>query len=366
MLICLSFAVTSARAADVRYEVVHLQVAYGEEWFFTGMSPGGVLTATSPTGIATVVGTDFQSFAYPFQNSTFLSTFGDSELMYVERLGTPENPTLEGIFSIDRSGNVANTGYSPRGTGMSLGPQNSLGTVIGRETGIPGSAGFIYSSGTGGQSVETLGGVEVTRFSAINNNGWIVGNGIASTASGDVSGMFLWVPGEDGLLLAPGFGTPEGINDFGQIIGAQGAGAFFWDEGDLQFISDVYSPDPRDPEQMINLTVLGGAFGINNHGEVTGFSTIRPEFGYEGPTGLNGWLWTEDEGLQFLDDLVEPVNDFHFTGGLAIAEDGSILTAGFVGESDVVQHFLLTPIPEPGSIFLLGLGMVALAIRRWR
>ena len=326
------------------------------------MSPGGLLTATSPDGVASLSGTDFRSYPYPFP-STYLTTYGDSEFLYVERFGG-DPVEIEGVYRIDRDGVFSDVGYTPRGTGLVLGRQNSRGTIVGRESGVPGLSGFVYSPEAGGQGVDTLGGVEVTNFTAINNNDWIIGNGIASTANGNVSGMFLWMPGEDGLLLAPGFGEPEGINDFGQVIGAQGSGAFFWDDGDFQFISDVFSPDPLNPEQMINLTVLGGAFGINSRGEVTGFSSIRPEFGYDGPTGLNGWLWTEDEGLLFLDDLVAPTDAYHFTGGLAIAEDGSILTAGSIPGSDDVQHFLLTPIPEPGAVALVVLGMFVFCRRR--
>jgi len=253
---------------------------------------------------------------------------------------------------------------------MNLWRQNNLGVIVGRESGIPdaegnpSSEGFIYSPLTGGQRFDVLGDVKVTRFSAINNEGWIIGNGIASTANGNVSGMFLWVPGEDGLLLAPGFGVPRQINDAGQIIGRDGGSAFLWDDGNFQIISDVLVPDPDDPTMINNATVFGSAHGLNASGDVVGFINLRDVPGFERPfVGQGGWIWTAEEGLLILDDLIDPNLGLHLWSGIAIDDAGRILAdAEIDGE---IQHFLLTPIPEPGAAGLLVFGLL-IGLRRRR
>ena len=350
----------------MRYEVLHLQQAYGDDLFFTDLSPGGLLSGLlieGGPGYVVIENRTASRFVLP-DGIGSPGNFNDQGFAYGISFG---NTGTTGVVTLDSDGQIADTGYVPTGTSISLGRQNSRGVVVGGEEGggIDGLGGVIYSPATGGQSFETLGGVEVTRFSAINNNGWIVGNGIASTANGDVSGMFLWVPGEDGLLLAPGFGSPSAINEVGQIVGQDGGSAFLWQNDELRVISDFLVADPNDPSVINNATFTAGANHIGESGDVLGFISLRNVPGFSRPrTGNFGWLWNEEDGLLLLDDVIDPSLGFEIRSGRAIALDGTILASGRVPGRDEVQHFLLTPIPEPAAACLLVLGLFVFWMRR--
>ncbi len=364
LALCASIAI--GEGADIRYRVTHLQETYGNDLFFYGMSPGGTISGQSPSAYTTILGEDVRTFPYPFRDSSLLGYHGDTGVIYAERYDG--EGAFYSIFTIDRDGNIADTGYVPRGTSMFLGRQNGLGQIVGDEEGgsIPGSAGFLYTPGVGAQSFDTLGGVDVTRFSAINNAGWIIGNGIGTTAEGTVGGAWLWVPGQEAVLIREGFPEPVAINDAGQIVGFSGSAGFFWENGAYQVISNVLVPDPNNPAIIRNAAGLSGASDINASGSVVGASTLRATPGYSGPLGERGWIWSKSEGLLFLDDLIDSSSGYTLGLGISIATDGTILAAGRIPGCNEVQHFLLTPIPEPGAPALLLVASAFLLLRRRR
>ncbi len=353
-------------AADIRYNVTHLQPVYGEDLFFYGMSAGGLLTARSPSGYTTILGGDVKSFAYPFNDSFFQGYFGDTGVLYAERLGNGGLDTLQGVYVIDRDGNVTDTGYLPTGREMYFGRQNSRGGIAAHESGAVRSGGFLYAPESGGQYLETLGGVNVFSFNAINDTGSIIGIGTRTTAEGTVGGAWLWVPGQEAVLIRDGFPEARAINDAGQIIGRSGSAGYIWENGNFQVISNVLVQDPNNPAIIRNAAGSSSAHDLNMSGAVVGFSTLLSTPGYDGPLGERGWLWTEEEGLLFLDDLINPESGFSLQLGISIATDGTILAAGRIPGSAEVQHFLLTPIPEPGVPAFLLLAPACLLHRRRR
>ncbi len=372
LIAALQILCVPAKGAAIRYEVTHLQSLYGEDLFFTGMSPGGVLTASGDQGLIHISDGEITTLSLPFGPSTAAyRPFNDSGVSYVDRNVRDDSgiARFEGIYTLDAQGQLSNTGYQPIGTSMTLGGQNRFGVIVGDEEGgdIGTSAGFIYSPDSGPESHEFFGGIDVTRFSEINDHGWIVGNGIGRTETGSFGGMFLWIPDQEPILIRRGSGNANGLNNLGQIIGRDGSAAFRWENGNFSLIGDVMVPDPTDPDIVRNASESSTARSLRSNGDVVGGGTYREVPGFTPPGELDfaGWLWTEEESFQFLDDLIDTSPGFEMTLGLAIAEDGSILAAGRIMGGDETQHFLLTPIPEPHTTFLLVLaGSAGLLITR--
>ena len=263
---------------------------------------------------------------------------------------------------------------------------NNLGQVVG----IGGNVGgpyqaFVYS---GRVMTPILTGLDATPYS-INDSGQIVGNyldgqgnlsaflysngqltdlGSGSSAYGiNNSGQIVGVSQDQAFrtasatpidLTTDGLGTLGGsyseanaINSLGQVVGVSpllnGGGAFLTSPG---------SPINPATDGLGTLYPGGSseAWAINNLGQVVG------EASYTSLGAQHAFIYTGNQ-MYDLNNLILPGSDFvSLTVALGINDLGQIVGEGTTANGDE-DAFLLTPVPEPSTLNIVGLVAVCWA-----
>jgi len=219
---------------------------------------------------------------------------------------------------------------------------NDGGQVVGVGVTFSGSAyAFLYTEGQL-RNLGTLGG-SASYANAINNAGQVVGNAQISNDSA-VEHAFLYSNGQMtdlGALGTLGSSTSyaAAINNAGQVTGAsqtssRGSHAFLYGNG-----------------QMTDLGTLPGFLDsggerINSEGQVVG-SLSNPY------VTVHAFLYSNGVMVD-LNNLIDPNLQITLTGG-SINDLGQIAANGTNGHA-----YLLTPVPEPGTLTLLGLALLGL------
>ena len=203
------------------------------------------------------------------------------------------------------------------------------------------STGGIHAYRTTGNSmvdIDSLGG-DYSLAYGINANGIVVGE---ARNSQQEYHAFVW----------SGSGS---MQDLGTLGGTQSRAQDISDSGIIVGDSSTannssYRAFILQNGVMTNLGSLaaGSSYGqaVNNQGQVIG-TFSDGQYGYP-------YLWTSSTGMLALNSLMEPVTGAGWS--LLSADDinnnGQIVGYGFHG-SGGVRAFLLTPVPEPGSVVLL-------------
>jgi probable HAF family extracellular repeat protein len=243
------------------------------------------------------------------------------------------------------SGTMTDLGTLPGGSSSYAYGINNNGQVVGQS----GGQAFLYSGGTM-TGLGTLPGGSGSCAYGINNNGQVVG------WIPDVNGYghaFLYGGGtmtDLGALFPGRHSYAYGIDDNGQVVGRAstliGEDAFLYSGG-----------------AMMDLGTLPGgtasqAYGINNKGQVVGASNTTNV-----PNGYHAFLYSGGVMVD-LNTLISTNSGWILDCAEAINNNGQIVALGnniFFGGVDA---FLLTPVPEPASMWLLALGSAALLLRK--
>jgi probable HAF family extracellular repeat protein len=313
------------------------------------------------------------------------------------------------------SGGMTDLGLYAGHTAVRPWDVNDQGNVTGRATGGPGGSNFgVFHDGNGWQLAGSVGGTRGNGF-GINASNQMVGN--MRLPTGDFSRAYVWSPQsgtielptihlEDPLSPVPAYNGYEGgsyatgINDAGVVVGSSGlsdthgsdrgfrwssaggmvnlgtpssqalAGLADYTQSYAQNLNEaglIVGAADRGPgltravywdanDVIHDIGTLGGtsgwAYAVNDADVIVGFSSNgagNRAFGY-----VPGGALTD---LNVLLDLSS--SGWTITRAYDINNLGQIVGEGVFG--GVTQAVLLTPIPEPGTALLMGLGIAGLS-----
>jgi len=239
---------------------------------------------------------------------------------------------------------------NPGATSSAVGINNSGQVAVNSFSGAT-YGSFLYSGGT----MTALGstpGHNASTASAINNNGQVVGSAFLTGGNLTDYEPFLYSNGSmTSLGILPGTALNQAIdiNDSGQVIGqclalVNGSGttthSWLWQNGTMTEILPAAGWVPGSVR----------ATAINNLGQVVGWA-VRP-VGPEGSHRSHAFLW--ESGVMI--DL-----------GVLPGETGSIMSPESIA-SDINDSGQIVgmSIPEPSSVALAAIGLIAMAGFVWR
>jgi len=253
--------------------------------------------------------------------------------------------TSEAQACLYEDGSVTKLGTLGGGLSKAFGINDNIQIVGQSETSSSNIHAFLYESG-GMTGLGTLGGNN-SRARGINNSGYVVGG--AQNDSGDLR-AFVY----NGTTMS-GLGTLGGdsseafaINDDGQIVGDSKyssfySHAFFYDNGTMTDLGTFGGPESR-------------ALDINGSSQIVGWANIAS-------WDDRAFLY-EDGELLNLNDLIDgSYSDWILEQAYSINDSGQIVGRG-VSPSGDQRAFLLSPVPEPATVSLLGLGTLIYLRRR--
>lgn len=270
---------------------------------------------------------------------------------------------------------------------------NNTGLVVGRIGDSP--LGFIYSSPD--QPLKIYGSV----INAVNDKGQfasVQGGGLTRIGYvSDASNNRVTLKG----LTAMGNTSPHAMNESGQVAGSAQLTGGYWDAVIWDAAGNPTSLQARSGV----FTKESHAVAINESGVVAGFRYTdyfeRGAFIWSAQTGVvdlgapagagnkraqsavaindsgvvigdygsdQSFYWTQETGMLLLNDLIDGFPAFTGLGVTAINKAGQIVGSISTGSGSnlTFRAVVLTPVPEPGALALLGVGVAAVLVVRYR
>lgn len=208
---------------------------------------------------------------------------------------------------------------------------NQSGKSVGWSSGSSGIRAVIWNSAGEAQILPELPGSKSCRAVAINDSGEVVG--VCDTASG--LRAVLWTGDSDktaldlGTLSGDSWSEASGINNEGDIVGTSGQTggkhhAVLWPKGSA--IEDLGTLTGQTSSK---------ALAINNKGEVVGISEYNNG---RHVSEERAFIWTEQRGMEDLNDLVLSSSDFVLSHAIAISSRGLITAIGRHLDPDTEGH----------------------------
>lgn len=333
--IAIVLALVSSLHAEIRYNVVDLGL--GTAWSINnkgqvvGDSYGATLFDTSGGGNNTLLG---GMVAYSISDSGQIVGWGE--------VGSPS--THHAVL-FDSTGQGNNIDLTPFATSPSYARSvNNYGQIVGESL----YAATLFGHTGSGSNLSLFGG----SANCINDNGQIVGRGSDNSFLYDtITQQTIWL----GALLGGNSSYARSINNSGQIVGTAGINM-----GKVQH-NHATLFDPTGGGNNIDLGTLGransDALSINGKGQIVGLVNQTSE--QAGDCYATLFDSTGQGNNILLNDLIDPASGWNLMVAKSINDNGWIVGYG-VNPDGAYHAFLLTPIPEPTTLLLLGLGGIIL------
>jgi probable HAF family extracellular repeat protein len=298
-LICLALLLCLAVSvqAEVQYTITDLGTLGGSYSEAHGINDSGQVVGYSS------IGNHYHAFLYNGTTMNDLGTLGG---------------TSSRAFAINNSGQVTGYGYT----------DESLHHA------------FLYD-GTTMNDLGTIGSRYHSYAYGINDSGQVAGYGDTDVSSAHAFFYDGTTMNDLGTLGGPR-SHAHGINDSGQVVGESYTAQ--WDAHAFLY----------DGTTMNDLGTLGGnaseAFAINDIDQVVGWSSNGSDW--------RAFLYDETEGMLDLNNLIPSDSGWALWEARDINSSGQIVGYGYIDEKK--HAYLLTPVPEPATIFLITIGGVLL------
>lgn len=316
---------------------------YGNVESFVWHPTAGVILLPSPSGATGVYAQDIADSGHVVGSYTISQSDGRS---------------VERAFSWQPGSSLVTLDDGGSGRASKV---NNRGQIVGGRLVGSFSKAVVWE----GASTTILGGLDSSDppsvATSINDAGVVVGN-LGSQSVKWVNGVATLLLGVDGTQYT----QPVDINDSGQIIG-------FSELGPLPSGFMAYGPVSWAPNAIESTLMFPrlGAFavnGVNEAGQAIGYdSDASTDLEFFGPH--DPFVWSENSGVIWLDDQIDPSDPLapfvRLNTVTDINDRGQIIGTAMV--AGVSRGILLTPVPEPTSLVLLGAGAGVLLIsKRYR